>query len=100
MCLSGGCQKRFNETEIKNYVEPMIYYKFRKFFKNQIRVRNPQNVYVDCPVVNCDAVIDVTHLKFYQHMIECSEMHRSCIKCKKSYEHDRDACKDVNILLK
>lgn len=100
MCLSGGCLKRFNETEIKNSVDADVYYKFRKFFKQQIKLCNPENIYVDCAIVNCDAVVDVTNHSFHHNMIQCSSGHKFCIKCKKEYEHEKDACKDVNILLK
>lgn len=94
-CLSGGCPKRYKDIEIKKFVGDNIYYKYRKFYNREIKLRNPNNVYVYCPAVNCDEMVDITFLDSRINMVDCNDGHHFCIRCRKSHEHEKDECKEV-----
>jgi hypothetical protein len=97
-CLSGGCPKRYSEIEIKNYVDSNVYYKFRKFYNKQIKQKNPDNIFISCPIVNCEELIDITQIDTRINMLDCNNGHGFCIRCKKENEHGRDECKAVYII--
>ncbi len=96
-CLSGGCPKRYTEAEVKYFVDADVYYKFRKFYNKQIKENNPYNIYVNCPFVNCDELVDITYIASMINMVDCNANHHFCVKCKKSYEHGKEECKELDL---
>jgi hypothetical protein len=100
-CLSGGCPKRYREVEIKAFVDPNIYYKYKKFYNKQIKLQNPNNSYVQCPAFNCEELVDITYQEKHFNMVECNNNHRFCFICKSTEEHKKDECHEVkNIIIK
>jgi len=71
-----------------------------------MKLKNPNNEYICCPIINCEELIDITNLlneneflneNSTKNMVECNSSHRFCLKCKLTYEHSN--CENVFIYL-
>ncbi len=95
-CLYGGCPKTFNDDEVKEYVSPALYSKYRKFRFNQLKLNSPEKNYVNCPSPDCEEIIEA-EIREDQNdfMRECNEGHKFCINCKNLGWHDSSGCKNV-----
>ena len=94
-CLSGGCPRAFVEEEIKEYVTPETFYKYRKFKIVQMKINNPDKFYINCPFPDCEEILDAESIVDSDPMMECNLEHKFCAKCKALGWHKKDKCNDV-----
>jgi hypothetical protein len=95
-CLYGGCPKTFIEEEVKIYVTPETFYKYRKFKFSQIKLNNPDANYINCPIPDCEEIIDWEPPEDPDEtMIECNTGHKFCARCKTNGWHKKGKCVDV-----
>ena len=94
-CLYGGCPKTFVDEEVKEFVTPEIFYKYRKFKLTQMKLNNPDKVYINCPFPDCEEIIDVESMQEPDSMMECNFGHKFCARCKMTGWHQNGKCKNV-----
>jgi hypothetical protein len=61
-CLMAGCPHLYTSEEIRANVSNEIYRKYLRFYSMQIKIRNPEKEYINCPFVDCDELVDVTNI--------------------------------------
>jgi len=95
-CLYGGCAKTFIDEEIRSYVDPDIYGKYRKFKLSQMRMNNPGRNYINCPTPDCEEMIDISDIDSNNTKIICQLNHKFCARCMMPGWHENGSkCKNV-----
>lgn len=89
-CLYGGCPKTFVDEEIKEFVHPDVYFKYRKFKYSQMRLSNPDRNYINCPTPDCEELIDADAIEIGETKLECADGHKFCSKCMMARWHEDD----------
>lgn len=92
-CLYGGCPKKYSNDEIKANVVPEIYSKFLRFYNEQIKLSNPNKLFVNCPSPNCEEIVDCDNCE--DEFAECEQRHVFCYKCHFLGKHKRGKCQNV-----
>ena len=97
-CLLGGCPKRYSEEEIEANVEEEVFKKYKKFKNIQIKLSNPNKIYVNCPFPDCEEIVDCTNPE--SEFITCNNNHIFCYKCHKLGKHPKGKClnDEINLL--
>lgn len=94
-CLYGGCPKTFVEDEIKFFIGDQLFYKYKKFKLAQIKLNNPSKNYLNCPITDCEEIVEIEQNLNDEPFLECGNEHKFCGKCKTSGWHKRGKCNDV-----
>lgn len=92
-CLYGGCPKKYSNEEIKANVTQEVYSKFIKFYNEQIKLSNPNKLYVNCPSPNCEEIVDCDICE--DEFAECEQKHVFCYKCHYLGRHKKGKCQNV-----
>ena len=97
-CLLGGCPKRYSEEEIEANVEEEVFKKYKKFKNIQIKLSNPNKIYVNCPFPDCEEIVDCTNPE--SEFMICNNNHIFCYKCHKLGKHPKGKClnDEINLL--
>ena len=97
-CLLGGCPKRYSEEEIEANVEEEVFKKYKKFKNIQIKLSNPNKIYVNCPFPDCEEIVDCTNPE--SEFMTCNNNHIFCYKCHKLGKHPKGKClnDEINLL--
>ena len=97
-CLLGGCPKRYSEEEINANVEEEVFKKYKKFKNIQIKLSNPNKIYVNCPFPDCEEIVDCTNPE--SEFMTCNNNHIFCYKCHKLGKHPKGKClnDEINLL--
>jgi hypothetical protein len=86
-CLMAGCPHLYTSEEIRVNVSNEIYRKYLRFYGIQIKIRNPQKTYINCPFVDCDELVDVTNI--FEGNVICGVGHVFCRECLKIGGHSK-----------
>ena len=86
-CLMAGCPHIYTSEEIKENVPNDVYRKYVRFYGIQIKMKNPEKVYINCPFVDCDELVDVTDVP--KGNVICGLGHVFCNECRKLGGHSR-----------
>ena len=78
-CLMAGCPHVYTYEEIKANVKKEIFHKYLRFYNIQIKIKNPDKIYINCPFVDCDELVDVT--KVEERNVKCGVGHEFCKDC-------------------
>jgi len=87
-CLMAGCPHLYTSEEIRVNVSNEIYRKYLRFYGIQIKIRNPEKTYINCPFVDCDELVDVT--KIPEGNVICGVGHVFCKDCLKIGGHSKN----------
>jgi len=98
-CLYGGCLKTFSEEEIKMFIGDQLFYKYKKFKLRQIKLNNPNKNYTNCPIVDCEEIVELNENLIQDPIVICNSKHKFCATCKTPGWHKRGKCNDVLLLL-
>ena len=96
-CLLGGCPKRYTDEEIEENVSEEVFKKYKKFKNIQIKLSNPNKIYLDCPFPDCGEMVDCTNPE--SDFVECNNHHIFCYKCHKLGKHEKGKCLNDEMLL-
>ncbi len=96
-CLLGGCPKRYTDEEIQANVTDEVYKKYKKFRNIQIKLCNPNKIYINCPFPDCEEIVDCTNTE--SDFVECNNHHVFCYKCHKLGRHEKGKCLNDEVLL-
>ena len=96
-CLMAGCTHQYSQEEIKPNVSKEVFAKYKKFFRIQKKLKNPDKKYINCPFIDCEELVDCTNMN--EGNINCDKGHLFCIKCYKIGGHINSICtkEDVNM---
>lgn len=94
-CLYGGCPKTFNDDEIRMFIGDQLFYKYKKFKINQIKLNNPSKNYISCPIPDCEEIVEIEQNFVEEPFLECNAEHRFCGRCKTPGWHKKGKCSDV-----
>jgi len=86
-CLMAGCPHIYTSEEIKENVPNDIYRKYIRFYGIQIKMKNPEKVYINCPFIDCDELVDITDIP--KGNVICGMGHVFCNECRKLGGHSR-----------
>ena len=86
-CLMAGCPHLYTSEEIRANVSNEVYRKYLRFYGIQIKIRNPEKVYINCPFVDCDELVDVTNIS--EGNVICGIGHVFCRECLKIGGHSK-----------
>ena len=86
-CLMAGCPHIYTSEEIKENVTNQTYRKYLRFYSNQIKMKNPEKIYINCPFIDCDELVDVTDIQ--KSSVICGMGHVFCSECRKIGGHNR-----------
>ena len=86
-CLMAGCPHIYTSEEIKENVSNDIYRKYLRFYAIQIKMKNPEKLYINCPFVDCDELVDITDIP--KGNVICGMGHVFCNECRKIGGHSR-----------
>jgi hypothetical protein len=86
-CLMAGCPHLYTSEEIRANVSNEVYRKYVRFYSIQIKIRNPEKVYINCPFVDCDELVDVTNIP--DGNVICGVGHVFCKECLKLGGHSK-----------
>ena len=90
-CLMAGCPHIYTSEEIKENVSNDVYRKYIRFYGIQIKMKNPEKVYINCPFIDCDELVDVTNIP--KSNVICGMGHVFCNECRKLGGHSRSNSK-------
>lgn len=93
-CLYGGCPREFTKEEIKNFVTPEYWRKYRKFWTSKSAILGPD--YKNCPHPDCDQVVQIDPMEV-QIFNECDDNHKFCSKCLEEGWHQNGRCEKVHL---
>ena len=96
-CLLGGCPKRYTDEEIQANVTDEVYKKYKKFRNIQIKLCNPNKIYINCPFPDCEEIVDCTNPE--SDFVECNNHHIFCYKCHKLGKHEKGKCLNDEMIL-
>ena len=96
-CMMAGCTHQYSQEEIKDNVSKEIYAKYKKFYRIQKKLKNPDKKYINCPFIDCEELVDCTNIN--EGNINCDKGHIFCRKCFKIGGHKDSNCtkEDINI---
>ena len=96
-CMMVGCTHQYSQEEIKANVVKEIFMKYKKFYRIQKKLKNPEKKYINCPFVDCEELVDCTSIN--EGNINCDKGHVFCRKCFKIGGHLNSNCtkEDINI---
>ena len=86
-CLMAGCPHIYTSEEIKENVSNDIYRKYLRFYANKKKKKNPEKLYINCPFVDCDELVDITDIP--KGNVICGMGHVFCNECRKIGGHSR-----------
>jgi len=86
-CLMAGCPHLYTSEEIRANVSNEVYRKYLRFYSIQIKIRNPEKNYINCPFVDCDELVDVTNI--FEGNVICGVGHVFCKECLKIGGHSK-----------
>ena len=86
-CLMAGCPHIYTSEEIKENISSQTYRKYLRFYSNQIKMKNPEKIYINCPFIDCDELVDVTDIQ--KGNVICGKGHVFCNECRKIGGHNR-----------
>ena len=86
-CLMAGCPHLYTAEEIRANVSIEVYRKYLRFYNIQIKIRNPEKTYINCPFVDCDELVDVTNIP--EGNLICGVGHVFCRECLKIGGHSK-----------
>lgn len=86
-CLMAGCPHIYTSEEIKENITNQTYRKYLRFYSNQIKMKNPEKIYINCPFIDCDELVDVTDIQ--KSSVICGMGHVFCSECRKIGGHNR-----------
>jgi hypothetical protein len=86
-CLMAGCPHLYTSEEIRANVSNEVYRKYIRFYSIQIKIRNPEKVYINCPFIDCDELVDVTNIP--DGNVICGVGHVFCKECLKLGGHSK-----------
>ena len=86
-CIMAGCPHLYTSEEIRSNVSNEIYRKYLRFYGIQIKLRNPEKTYINCPFVDCDELVDITNIQ--ENNIICGIGHVFCKECLKIGGHSK-----------
>ena len=86
-CLMAGCPHIYTSEEIKENVSNETYRKYLRFYSIQIKMKNPEKTYINCPFIDCDELVDITDIK--KENVICGMGHVFCNECRKIGGHQR-----------
>ena len=86
-CLMAGCPHIYTSEEIKENVTNQTFRKYLRFYSNQIKMKNPEKIYINCPFIDCDELVDVTDIQ--KSSVICGMGHVFCSECRKIGGHNR-----------
>ena len=86
-CLMAGCPHIYTSEEIKENISNQTYRKYIRFYSNQIKMKNPEKIYINCPFVDCDELVDITGIQ--KGNVICGMGHVFCNECRKIGGHYR-----------
>ena len=86
-CLMAGCPHIYTSEEIKQNVSTETYRKYLRFYSIQIKMKNPEKIYIHCPFIDCDELVDVTDVP--KSNVICGMGHVFCNECRKIGGHHR-----------
>ena len=87
-CLMAGCPHLYTSEEIRSNVSNETYRKYLRFYGIQIKIRNPEKTYINCPFVDCDELVDVTNV--HEGNVICGIGHVFCRECLKIGGHSKN----------
>ena len=96
-CLLGGCPKRYSDEEIEENVSEEVFKKYKKFKNIQIKLTNPNKLYLNCPFPDCEEIVDCTNPE--SDFVECNNHHIFCYKCHKLGKHEKGKCLNDELTL-
>mmetsp|Transcript_6789 Transcript_6789/g.7042 ORF Transcript_6789/g.7042 Transcript_6789/m.7042 type:complete len:579 (+) Transcript_6789:13-1749(+) len=91
-CLYGGCPEIFTDRDVFKYCSEEIIQKYRRFKLDQLKLSNPNSLFVYCPIVNCNELVNIDNIEYT--IISCNQEHFFCIKCRK--EPHEGECEPYN----
>ena len=96
-CIMAGCTHQYSQEEIKANVSKEIFTKYKKFYRIQKKLKNPDKKYINCPFIDCEELVDCTNIN--EGNINCDKGHIFCRKCFKIGGHKDSNCtkEDINI---
>ena len=95
-CMMAGCSHIYSQEEIKLNIERDIFNKYKKFYRIQKKLKNPDKKYINCPFVDCEELVDCTNIS--EGIINCDKGHAFCRKCYKIGGHANNCTKeDINM---
>ena len=86
-CIMAGCPHIYTSEEIKENVSNEIYRKYLRFYGIQIKTKNPEKTYINCPFIDCDELVDVTLIQ--KGNVICGMGHVFCKECRKIGGHSK-----------
>ena len=86
-CIMAGCPHIYTSEEIRENVANDTYRKYIRFYNIQIKMKNPEKVYINCPFIDCDELVDVTDIP--KSNVICGMGHVFCNECLKIGGHSR-----------
>ena len=86
-CIMAGCPHIYTSEEIKENVLNEIYRKYLRFYGIQIKTKNPEKTYINCPFIDCDELVDVTLIQ--KGNVICGMGHVFCKECRKIGGHSK-----------
>jgi hypothetical protein len=98
-CLYGGCKKIFAEGEIKMFIGDQLFYKYKKFKLGQIKLNNPDKNYMNCPIADCEEIVELNENLIQGPIVICNLGHKFCANCKTPGWHKKGKCNDVLLFL-
>lgn len=80
------------------FVGTQIFRKYKRFKREQIRLKSPEKSFLFCPVPDCDEMVEIDNDKDINEdpFFECDKGHKFCGKCKTPGWHRAEKCNDVN----
>ena len=96
-CIMVGCTYKYSQEEIKKNVSNEIFNKYKKFYRIQKKLKNPDKKYINCPFVDCEELVDCTNIN--EGNITCDKGHLFCRKCFKIGGHPNLNCSKEDIHL-
>ena len=96
-CIMVGCTHKYSQEEIKSNVSKEIFAKYKKFYRIQKKLKNPDKKYINCPFVDCEELVDCTNIN--EGNITCDKNHTFCRRCFKIGGHHNSNCtkEDINV---
>ena len=86
-CIMAGCPHIYTSEEIKENVTNDTFRKYVRFYNIQIKMKNPEKVYINCPFIDCDELVDITDIP--KSNVICGMGHVFCNECLKIGGHSR-----------
>lgn len=77
------------------FVVDQLFYKYKKFKISQIKLNDPAKHYINCPIPDCEEIVEITEDSNRQPFIMCNFQHKFCAYCKSPGWHKKGNCKDV-----